>query len=182
MTREPWTTQDGPNVRKARAPEVTHWTVVPFDGYVWHLPAALVEQLEREARAQQATATERVLRAALAPAAPPESEPDPKTRDRLLRQHQWCVCPDKARECLLHGASEYGGGEPDVCLPHGHRVAADAPRTPPEPLDVERLSMAASNLGWYTLPTAIRAMNQRDRQNLAAEYARLAAGPQEDDR
>lgn len=44
-------TSDGPNVRKAAAPEVFRWTVIPFGNYVWHLPTELVEQLEAQARA-----------------------------------------------------------------------------------------------------------------------------------
>ena len=38
---------------------------------------------------------------------------------RNIRQHLRCACPDKPR-CALHGTTEWGGGEPDVCQPHEH--------------------------------------------------------------
>ncbi len=71
---------------------------------------------------------------------PMTSTARPATARRNVPRHD-CVCPDQPL-CVLHGAQEWGGGEPDECQRHGHGLL----------LDVDRLARAMT--GFVFMDTA----------------------------
>jgi hypothetical protein len=75
-----------------------------------------------------------------------------------------CRCSSRPF-CLAHGASEWGGGEPDICAPHGH----ERPEETPTPIDVDLLAQAMAGLVFMDA-----ASNRRIAAAVAREYAVLA--------